>query len=506
MIFMNGSCWAPLDGFTHCWNEERAGKLLDLMVLGNQNFLRIWGEGSIPGASLFERCDEEGIVIWMDFMTGASLQFPVNNEQFHSNISAEIEDQIKRLRNHPSIGIWCGGNEHYKRYKSNDGDNTEPTGRLLFQKIMPELVAKFDPQRFFQPSSPWGGENWPTGNYPLQGDFHDYSSIRYQPLATVPLFTTEVCMVSPYAIHNMRRFMSEEDLWPDGFRFTVDKPGKRAWPPGWEKHGLPTAWDKIGRIQDYCDIQDAGDACRVFGTAHGQYLKERYERQRRGVPDGEPDGNRRSWGAAIWRLNDTWPIIYMSAVDYYLEPKIPFYFLKRACEPVLISFEQTDERVSVWLVNDSPDDISGTLIVELWSFEGEFKKKTERSVTMASGSSGRILELAYEFHEILKRDEFFIARWGDQKKTHLLFPEKFLNLPDAEISASFIDGELVLSSDYFVKDVELYMTNTSGAVFSENYFNLLPGEVKRVSIIDHQNGKSIRIKGVNSEISTIRIN
>ncbi|MFC2115087.1 glycoside hydrolase family 2 protein [Bacteroidota bacterium] len=506
MIFVNGACWAPLDGFTHSWEKERADKLLDLMVLGNLNFLRIWGEGSIPGKSLFEKCDEEGIVIWMDFMAGASMQFPVDNELFRRNISADIEDEIKRLRNHPSIAIWCGGNEHYKLYKSNDGDNTEPVGRQLFQKIMPELVSKYDPQRYFQPSSPWGGDSWPHGNYPLEGDFHDYSSIRFQPLATVPLFTTEICMVSPYSIHNMQRFMSEDDLWPDNFQFTIDKPGKIAWPPGWEKHGLRTAWEKIGSIQDYLDIQNAGDACRVFGTAHGEYLKERYERQRRGVPDGQPDGNRRSWGAAIWRLNDTWPMIYMSAIDYYLEPKIPYYFLKRACEPVLISFEQTPEQISVWLVNDSPDEIADSLFVELWTFDGKMKKQITRSVNLASSSSKRIVDLAFEFHEIRKRDEFLVARWGDHEVTHLLWPEKFLHLRDAEISVKWEKAELVLNSDRFVKDVELYMTNTSGAVFSDNYFNLIPGEEKRIEIIDSKNGNSIRIKGLNSEITNIRIN
>lgn len=504
MIFMNGACWAPVKGLTHTWDKERADTLLNLMVLGNLNFLRIWGEGSIPGKSLFDKCDEQGIVIWMDFMVGASMQYHLENEKFRNNISAEIEDEIKRLRNYTCLAIWCGGNEHYKGYKSNKGDNTDPTARILFQKIMPELVGKFDPQRFFQPSSPWGGEDWIDGNYALERDFHDYSSIRYQPLASVPLFTSEVCMVSPYSLHNMRRFMSEDDFWPEGFDFSIDKPGKVAWPEGWQKHSLGTAWEKIGRIQDYCDIKNAEDACRVLGTAHGNYLKQRYERQRRGIPDGQPDGNRRSWGASIWRLNDTWPMIYMSAVDYYLEPKIPYYFLKRASEPIIVSFETTDDDISVWVVNDSPEEISDTLFVELWTFEGRMKKKISRPVSLSSSKSKRVLSLAYEFFEIHKRDEFIVARFADYEATHLLMPEKFLKLKDTKIMAKVIGDEIVLRSDEFVKDVALHFTNTSGAIFSDNYFNLIPGHEKRIKIIHAANGREIQIGGVNSEIIKLK--
>ncbi len=346
-IFMNGACWAPLNGFTHVWNERKADTLLQLMKLGHMNFMRVWGEGSVPGKSLFDFCDRNGIMVMMDFMTSSPIQYPVFDPGFRQNIILETEDVIKRLRNHPGIAFWDGGNEHYLNNKSNLGDNTQPVGREIFQHIMPDIVARLDPQRYFHPSSPWGGDDWFNGNDPLAGDFHDYSTIRFQPLSTVPLFTTEVCMVSPYAAHNMRKFMSDEELWPKNFEFVVDIPGKKAWPPGWEHHSIGSAWAKTGRFQDYCDIQNVDDACRVFGMAHGQYIKERYERQRRGVPDGFPDRSRRSWGASVWRLNDTWPMIYMSVVDYYLEPKIPYYFLKRACEPLLISFEQTDDRICV---------------------------------------------------------------------------------------------------------------------------------------------------------------
>lgn len=497
-IFMHGACWAPLEGFTHVWNEARANRLLDLIVLGNMNILRVWGEGSLPGKSFYDECDKRGILVWQEFMTGGGMGYPLNFPGFRENIGEEAENMIKILRNHPCIAMWCGGNEHYLPYPSLSKNGEEPPGRELFQKIFPSLVARFDPGCYYHPSSPWGGEDWPNGNYPLTGDYHDYSTIRFQPLSSVPLFTSEACMVSPYSYHNMQRFMPEDDLWPKDFSFKIDKPGKIAWPDGWQKYTAAESWQKTGNIQDYIDIQNGEEACRIFGTAHGAYLQERYERQRHGTPDGSPDGNRRSWGAMIWRLNDTWPMIYMSVVDYYLEPKIPYYFLKRACEPLLVSFEQTSDRICTWVVNDSPKAVNDSLIIELWTFDGKMKIRKVWNVNIQPGQSKRIADLT-GFYDILKRREFLVARLGNQVVTHLLWPEKYLMLPEAQINAVISDKTITLTSDKFVKEVELYMQGTSGAVFSDNYFNLIPGEPKTIEIIFlPENSEVLRIKGVNS--------
>ena len=502
-IFMNGVCWAPLEGFTHVWNESRANRLLDIMVWGNMNILRVWGEGSLPGKSLYDECDKKGILVWQEFMTGGGMGYPLNYPGYKDNIVAEAENMIKLLRNHTSIGLWCGGNEHFLSYPSVSKNNKEPLGRELFLEIFPTLITKFDPGRYYHPSSPWGGDNWPNGNYPLSGDYHDYSTLRYQPLSTVPLFTSEAAMVSPYSFHNMQLYMPEEDLWPKDFAFKIDKPGKIAWPDGWEKHTAADGWQKTGNIQDYLDIQNGEEACRIFGTAHGVYLRDRYERQRRGVPDGQPDGNRRSWGAMIWRLNDTWPMIYMSVVDYYLEPKIPYYFLKRACDPVLISFEQTTERICTWIINDSPQIVQDTLIIELWTFEGIMKSRKVWNVNLQPGQSKRVADLT-SFYDIGKRKEFFVARLGNRIVTHLLWPEKYLILPDTEIKAVKTDQGITLSSSKFVKEVELYLDGTAGAVFSDNYFNLIPGESKTIKIlVKPDGGKTLKIKGVNSILTTL---
>ena len=155
---MNGACWAPLEGFTHVWDEKRANSLLDIMVWGNMNIFRVWGEGSLPGRSFYNECDKRGILVWQDLMTGGGMEYPLDYPGFSENLYAESENMIKLLQNHSSIGLWCGGNEHYLPYPSSSKNSKEPLGRELFQIIFPSLVTRFDPGRYYHPSSPWGGD------------------------------------------------------------------------------------------------------------------------------------------------------------------------------------------------------------------------------------------------------------------------------------------------------------------------------------------------------------
>ena len=238
-IFLRGICWAPLEMTTHVWNRDRANELLDLVVQGHMNVLRVWGEGALPPEHFYDECNRRGILVWQEFMTGNGMDFPLDDPAYRGNLTAEIVDEIQRLRNHPSVFLWCGGNEHYLGFPSENPTNPKsPAGRELFQGIMPALVKEHDPTRYYHPSSPWGGTsvNWPNGNYPLEGDWHDYNTIRFQPQASVPLYAAEVCMVSPPLLSSMKRYLTDDEIWPPGFVFRVDEPGEIAWPPEWEYH------------------------------------------------------------------------------------------------------------------------------------------------------------------------------------------------------------------------------------------------------------------------------
>ena len=140
------------------------------------------------------------------------------------------------------------------------------------------------------------------------------------------------------------------------------------------------------------------------------------------------------------------------------------------------------------------------------TFDGRIKNRCSRWVELKPSESKRIVDLTHEFYEIRKRSEFLVARFDDQVKTHLLWPEKFLKLKNGEIIAQYDNDELILESDTYIKSVELTIPEVSGAVFNDNYFDLFPGQIKRVRIIEQKNGKQIWIKGLNSNVEVISLN
>lgn len=498
-IYLKGAGWAPLEGMSHVWDRQRSDRQIVLGKQANMNLFRMWAEGSIPPSHWYEACDEQGILVWQDFYFGYGIS-PFHETDFRANTEAEIADTIKRLRNHPSIFLWVGGNENQMGWEFAQGYGPIPN-RHFNESAIPALVRRHDPTRPFHPSSPWGG---PYSNYPLRGDWHDYTTLNFVPLSSVPLFNSELCRVSPPPAASMRRYMTEEELWPEGFEFKVDRPGKIAWPPMWEYRSAGSAWNKIGAIERFCDPQTPEDLVRVLGTGHGENWQQRVEQQRRGVPPGMPDNSRRCWGSMVWRLNDAWPITYMSAIDYYLEPKIPYYYLRRAFSPVLLSFEQTADRIAVWVTNDSPNPVSGLLTLYKMDFKGNIKGDLSRFVHVNAGESERALD-ATPLRTIRKNEEMLVVKLNDQKACHLLNAERYLHLPQATLDVKVMDDEIEIGTDVFARQVSLVLPGVTGAVFEDNFFDMIPAQKRRIRIHHNPGADSLSVSAINADTVTMAL-
>ncbi len=490
-IFLRGACLSPIEGMTHCWTPDRARRLLELAEGAHMNVLRVWGGGNIPEEEFYDECDRRGFLVWQDFMFEYGMH-PAGEPDYDANCRAEIEGVVRRLRNHPCIFIWVGGNENHMGWNFQFGAEPE-AGRELFERTMPEICGRLDPTRPFHPSSPYGG---PVPNWPLEGDWHDYTTLTFCHRASVPLYASEIGRASAPSLRSMKRFLSAEELWPEGHDPTIRTPGRPAWPEMWQYRSVDGSWDKVGPVERYCDPARPEDLIRVLGTAHGEYLKQRIERLRRGRPDGAPEGPRRCWGSTIWRLNDSWPIVYWSAVDYYLEPKIPYYFVKRAYAPVLISFEQTPDELNVWVVNDSGEPVSGYLTVRRMRFDGTVRARTACPVDAAPGEAKRCLGTE-DLGPISLREEFISATLGDLHTTHLLAGERYLHLPQAALTVSASAGTVEVSADLFARQVTLSCEGGEGAEFSDNCFDLPPGASRVVCIIG-EGGGGIAVSALNA--------
>ena len=498
-IYLRGAGWAPLEGMSHVWDRQRSDRQIALGKQANMNLFRMWAEGSIPPSHWYEACDEQGILVWQDLYFGYGIS-PFHEPDFRANAEAEIADTIKRLRNHPSIFLWVGGNENLMGWEFAQGYGPIPN-RHFNESAMPALVRQHDPTRPFHPSSPWGG---PYSNYPLRGDWHDYTTLNFVPLSSVPLFNSELCRVSPPPVPSMRRYMTDAELWPAGFEFAVDRPGKIAWPDMWEYRSAGSAWDKIGAIERFCDPQNPEDLVRVLGTAHGDNWQQRVEQQRRGTLLGMPDGNRRCWGSMVWRLNDAWPITYMSAIDYYLEPKICYYYLKRAFSSVLVSFEQTADKIFVWVINDSAEPVAGTLTLTKMDFQGKQSETLSRYVHVNPGEAERCLD-ATPLRTIVKNRECLTAELNGHIVTHLVNAERYLHLPPATLDVKVLDDEIEIVTDVFVRQVTLAFPGVTGAVFEDNFFDMVPAQKRRIRIHHDPGADYLTVTAINADTVAVAL-
>ncbi len=491
-IYLQGANWTPVEGMTHCWCREKALGLLDLAEHVGMNLLRVWGDAYMPPQEFYDECDRRGFLLWQDFMFGHGMH-PSGNPEFDDNCRKEVEQIIRSLRNHSSLLLWCGGNENYLGVELL-GVKSD-VGRSLFEQIMPEACAVMDPSRPFHRSSPYGG---PYSNWPLEGDWHDYAPINFYPDASVPLLASELGAFSAPRLESLRRFLSEEETWPKAFDPAVRKPRQPAWPPMWAYRTWDAAWDWVAPVERFCDPASAADLVRVLGTAHGEYLQERVERYRRGIPDGGPAGNRRNWGNMMSGLYDPWPTVHCGIIDYYLEPKIAYYFLRRANAPVLVCFERTPDRIHVWVVNDSMNPVSGRLSVRRMLFDGSMRGETGAEVKVAPGESKRCLDLT-DLGPISLRNEFLWAGYAGSEVTYLLTGERYLGLPEANLGARRVDGGIEVTTDRFARQINLDITGATNAMLEDNFFDLAPHGSRTVRIVKSGGEREIVVSALNAK-------
>jgi hypothetical protein len=327
---MWGANLSPIDGKTHRWNPERANVLIDLFTMANMNAMRIWGEGEPYGDELYEECDRRGILVWQEFYGSYGMlpDWPAYQEL----CVKEAEDMISRLKHHPSIFMWCGGNEVIM-----GGEYDHPGERVigleLYTKLLPEVCARLDPGRYYHITSPYGGA---FANDPREGDSHGYEMWWYVPGMEYPVAFTEHMRVSGPALKSVKRWIDAGSLWDDGF-VDATYPWKR------QKDLMPKAWfhrvgnsldTKAGPVHEFRDADSPAELAYKYAAAHAKSFKNGIKRSRMGRPSYS-EKPRISNMHLIWKFADTFPLIYSAIVDYYAEPYIPYYEAKRSYEPVM---------------------------------------------------------------------------------------------------------------------------------------------------------------------------
>ncbi|MEF9864633.1 MAG: glycoside hydrolase family 2 TIM barrel-domain containing protein, partial [Christensenellaceae bacterium] len=381
----------PMYGFTHRFNKQRCLDIIKRLAISNMNLLRIWGGGVPYDDSFYEQCDKLGIMIYQDFYL--SWSYYPDTEAFRINYRKEAEYHVKRLKHHPSILLWSGGNETYMHNEENTYEKYD-FGYACFREDFAWACKTYDPDRFYLESSPCGGD-YPSD--PSEGDGHPlYYTYRHS-VEKYPVFVSESARTSTGPLRSLKQFMSEDEIWPKDYINQVTYPStlknrekyfstdEKFFVPLWKKVPIPETWGKWGAsffagesaaIEKFYEAHDAESLVYRYNMAYADFMKTYSECVRRGKPYHDLSGNRRSTGYLLWKINDTWPQFYCSLIDYFLEVYIPFYQVKRSFAPVLLSFE-VDDHILLWGVNDTDKDICGNVTIKGFSMSynrtmGEF--------------------------------------------------------------------------------------------------------------------------------------
>jgi len=339
-IFCKGTNWVNPEVFPGIITASRYEELINRAIEANFNIFRIWGGGIVNKESFYALCDQKGILVWQEFPLACN-DYP-DDPHYLEILEQESSAIIKRLKRHPSLAFWCGGNELFNGWSGMD-DQSLPL-RLLNAQCL-----KLDPNTPFIPTSPVGGMG--HGHYIFR-DFNSGEEVFARMNRARCTAYTEFGMPAPASVEILKSIIPSDELWPP-------LPGK-----SWESHHAFKAWTgntwlMQDMIEDYFGKTDSLQELVDFGQLlQGIGYKYIFEEARRQKPFCSM--------ALNWCYNEPWPTAANnSLLSWPNVPKPGFYEVKDACRPLLAS--TTIEKfvwkpgelftTTVWILNDKPDNI-----------------------------------------------------------------------------------------------------------------------------------------------------
>lgn len=482
-VFMKGANYIPQDIFLSRVTPEDYEGLIKSAADANFNMLRVWGGGIYEKEIFYELCDKYGILVWQDFMFACAM-YPGNSE-FLDNVKREAIYNVKRLRGHPCIALWCGDNEILSAWNrwgwkedvlENQGQNIVDTVWKayddIFHNMLPEVVKKFDPGRSYWSSSPSAGfgelENGKSGDNHYWGVWWAKEPMsKYKEI--IPRFMSEYGFQSFPELNSVMKYSLEED-WD--INSEVMKSHQRS------SIGNNTIVEYMRR--DYKKPKDFPMFLYVNHVLQAEGIKMAIEAHRRNMPVCR--------GSLYWQLNDCWPVASWSGIDSYGNWKAMHYFVKKAFNNILVS-PDIDEKgnLKVTIVSDRLKKTQARLELSILTFDGIVLWELEKNIDLEKNSSNIYFEI--KVSDLIpgrdKSNMLLYARLFDSNNSVLseninyFLPIKDLNLPIPDVKSNIIETSggfiIILSTDKLSKNIYLRDNEVEG-VFSDNYFDLLPNE------------------------------
>lgn len=487
-FFAMGADYIPEEHLLGRRCEEKTRRLLEDCRLANFNVIRVWGGGFYPDDWFFDICDELGLVVWQDFMFACSV-YELTPE-FEANIRKEFADNIKRLRHHASLGLWCGNNEMEMFVDERCWVTKASEVRdylFMYERIIPEVLGEYDPETFYWPASPSSGGSFDNPNDPDRGDVH-YWKVWHgnRPFSEYRKhffrYASEFGFQALPSKKTIETFTDDPDDW-NLFSYIMEKHQRN--------------YGANGKIMNYMqqtyrypgDFDTVIYASQLLQADAIRYGVEHFRRNRG-----------RCMGAVYWQLNDCWPVISWSSIDYTGRWKALHYYAKRFFAPVMISCQEES-----WLTQEA----------NMNRQHFQFEKSIHLNVTNETLGDKEILVKWYVRNaaaEILREEQAVIQvpalesvwlpkeelseidvftqyvsfeAWENGKRisegTVIFSYPKYFRYENPELSCKVEGNQITVSSPVYAKSVEI-LNEQENLVLSDNYFDL-NGDSRTVEIL-----------------------
>ena len=501
-IFAMGADYIPEDNILSRVNPKRTRRLLEQCVAANFNTIRVWGGGYYPADYFYDTCDELGLVVWQDFMFACAVYDLT--EEFETNIKMEFADNIRRIRHHACLGLWCGNNEvemfvERKMCACSPGQKADYI--KLFEYIIPKTLKEHDPQTFYWPSSPSSGGGFDAPNDPDRGDAHFWDVWHgSKPFSEYRKFffryVSEFGFQSFPALKTVENFTLPEDR--NIFSYIM------------ERHQRNNTAN--GKIIDYMyrtflypgDFDTLLYASQLLQAEAIKYGAEHFRRNRG-----------RCMGAIYWQLNDCWPVASWSSIDYFFRWKALHYYAKRFFQPVMISCHEEgiltqnpnanyqprvkaaiEKSFRLCAANETGEERKLGIKWEIRDKKANIIRKKTIPVKVPAYSSLWLEKV--EVPGIAPDDEYLSYHLYDGNKvisegTVIFSLPKFFHWEDPKLSCTIKGGAITVKAAAYAKSVEIQNRNQD-LVLSDNYFDMNAGE-KKVKIISGKAG-ALKLRSV----------
>ena len=481
-IFAKGANYIPEDAVYPWIDEKRIDYLLKCCARAHFNCVRVWGGGYYPSDAFYDLCDRYGLIVWQDLMYACNV-YDVTDD-FAATVRQETLDNVRRIRHHASLGLWCGNNEIESAWH-HWGDFQKETAYLradyikLFEDILPRTVREADDVTFYWHSSPSSGGCFDDPDSDRRGDVHYWDVWHGQkPFSDYQKYYFRFC--SEFGFQSFPCLKTVETFTQEADRNIFSKVMESH-----QKNDSANGKMLYYLSENFRYPKDFKSLLYVTQVLQGMAIKSGVDHWRR---------NRgRCMGTRYWQLNDNWPVASWAGIDYYGRWKALHYMAAKFYAPVAVSIQKTQDFVSVFLANETFAEKQCSVVLRVrdlgfhvraaWTKEAragalgacELLRCSMDDMPFGQRDGGTAECMAEDPCSLFLEAEVTLSDGTVLRDVDTFVPYKHMELPKPHFMTAAKEAEdcfeITVQSDVFAPFVEMDFADAD-VIFSDNFFTV----------------------------------